>query len=413
MAGEKPTNYFRTRFPVHALAAFFFTIPLSTTAVEITSTTLLGVWLFSGKLLGGTWARSRDLAPVLLFMLLPLLGWFWSPAPEAALAAAANARFWLVTLAVASMGLGALHHRLATGAFLAGLALTCALATAQYAGLYPLAPGTVRYGLFHCYMHGTLSLFLAFSLMLLSRLFREAVGLKTRLTFAALAVFFLFSLFVVIPGRIGYLAFALGLPVMVCNFLGLRFNWKAAAVLALVLLAAALSPTVRHRVSEAMSDVDHYQAGRIDTSLGSRVEMWKFSARLLKEKPLAGGGPGAFETRWKTDKPAGIVANYLNPHNTFCHVAADYGLMGLALLGWVLFAVGRAARAYRGSFRGFLGAGFLLVFLVGSLTNSLITGVTNTVWSAAFAGLLLSSTPLFRVFAPRTPPSLPKDGPEA
>lgn len=413
MAGEKPTNYFQTRFPVHVLAAFFFTIPLSTTAVEITSTTLLGVWLFSGTLLGGTWARSRDLAPVLLFMLLPLLGWFWSPAPEAALAAAANARFWLVTLAIASMGLGALHHRLAAGAFLSGLTLTCALATAQYAGLYPLPPGTVRYGLFHCYMHGTLSLFLAFSLMLLSRLFREASSTKARFACAVLAAFFLFALFVVIPGRIGYLAFALGLPAMVCNFLGLKFNLKSVAVFALVLAAAALSPTVRHRVSEAMSDVDHYQAGRIDTSLGSRVEMWKFSARLLGEKPLAGGGPGAFEARWKTDKPAGIVANYLNPHNTFCHVAADYGLLGLALLGWVLFAVGRAARSFKGSFRGFLGAAFLLVFLVGSLTNSLITGVTHTVWSAAFAGLLLAPTPLLRVFAPRSGAPPPKDGPDA
>lgn len=162
-----------------------------------------------------------------------------------------------------------------------------------------------------------------------------------------------------------------------------------------------------------MSDVDHYQAGRIDTSLGSRMEMWKFSARLLAEKPLAGGGPGAFETRWKTGKPEGIVANYLNPHNTFCHVAADYGLLGLALLGGILFTLARASRSFRGSFRGFLGAAFLLVFLVGSLTNSLITGVTNTVWSAAFAGLLLSPTPLFGLFAPRTPPPTPKQGPDA
>jgi len=75
-----------------------------------------------------------------------------------------------------------------------------------------------------------------------------------------------------------------------------------------------------------------------DGSLGVRFVMWKATARIIKERPLTGVGPGA----WEADIPlyqaegAQLETDYY-VHNEFLQLLAEYGLVGWLFL-LLLFA---------------------------------------------------------------------------
>ena len=398
---------FVSRFQAIALGAFFFALPLSTSATEIAGGVFLGTWALSGRLTDASWLKARRLAPVVLLMLLHLVGALYAPAGGPALAALNKVRFLAYALAIPAMGFPDSAIRAAVKAFLGGLSLTCLIALLQFARVLPNAGQPPRFALFHGYMHGTLSLMLVFGLLLTAWLFRSCATPRERLGNALLAVLLLAALMLAIPGRIGYLAFLLALPFIVYSYVRQSFSLWVASALAVALLLPAFSPSLRRRVAEGCQDLAAYSQGRHDTSLGARLEMWKFAWQLFRRAPLAGNGAGAFEALWPAGKPAGIVANYTDPHNTFFQVAADFGIAGLAVLALFLFAVGRCAWEDRHGFRGYVGFCFLGIFLVGSLTNTMIAGLTNTVWTAAVAGLVLTARPAWKNGSKTVTPPVP------
>ncbi len=408
MPENSTVQAFATRFQAVALGAFFFALPLSTSATEVAGGVFLGTWALSGRLTDATWLKARRLAPVVLLMLLHLVGVLYGPARGTALAALHNVRFLVYALAIPAMGFSDGDIRAAGKAFLGGLSLTSLIALLQYGGILSHTGQPPRFALFHGYMHGTLSLMLVFGLLLTARLFRSCATPRERLGNALLAGLLLSALMLAIPGRIGYLAFLLALPFIVYPYVRQSFSIWVALGLAAALLLPAISPSLRQRVAEGFHDLSAYSQGRQDTSLGARLEMWKFAWQLFRRAPLAGCGAGAFEALWPAGKPAGIVANYTDPHNTFFQVAADFGLVGLAALALFLCAVGRCAWENRREFRGYVGFCFLGIFLVGSLTNTMIAGLTNTVWTAAVAGLALTARPFWKAGAGTGLPAPPE-----
>jgi O-antigen ligase len=98
---------------------------------------------------------------------------------------------------------------------------------------------------------------------------------------------------------------------------------------AMALAAWRFSPAVRERVRGA--SLDHP-----DPAVQARLEMWRDTRAMIRSAPWLGYGPGsymwAFPKFKQTD--AHMLFNYA--HNEYLHTAAEYGMLGLALMGGVV-----------------------------------------------------------------------------
>ncbi len=140
--------------------------------------------------------------------------------------------------------------------------------------------------------------------------------------------------------RGGFLALAAFLLVM---------WWKLRRKLAITLLAAvgaalALAFMPAHW-TERIASIGDYDR---DASAMSRFESWGFALDLALERPVVGGGFGAFELNEVTGDFG--EPSYLNAHSIYFEVLGEHGFVGLALflaLGASALLLGR--RVIRGS----------------------------------------------------------------
>jgi O-antigen ligase len=157
-----------------------------------------------------------------------------------------------------------------------------------------------------------------------------------------------------------------------------RFGTKGVLVGALLACvvaaaAAALSPHLRYRVSNLMTEVQDYEANGafVASSAGIRLEFWKKSLRVMATAPLIGHGTGSIEEMFRRDAMgrsgiSAIVTN--NPHNQTFNIGIQLGLLGIAAL--YAMWVGHALLFCRAGLAAWLGLAVVLQNALSSLTNS-------------------------------------------
>lgn len=80
-----------------------------------------------------------------------------------------------------------------------------------------------------------------------------------------------------------------------------------------------------------------------EQSVEERVVPATYSLDLIRDFPVLGSGGGSFYNAFSRYRPAEIALFYDHAHNDYAEIAADTGLLGLALLaGVALLAAGRA-----------------------------------------------------------------------
>jgi O-antigen ligase len=85
---------------------------------------------------------------------------------------------------------------------------------------------------------------------------------------------------------------------------------------------------------------------RQEDTFGLRVRLWKAGARMVADNPIRGVGPGNFVTALPRYGQAGDMTKRLRAHNSYVSVAAEMGLVGLALFLLIHFlALKRIHRA--------------------------------------------------------------------
>jgi O-antigen ligase len=189
---------------------------------------------------------------------------------------------------------------------------------------------------------------------------------------AALAVLFLANVYFISTGRTALVV----VPVLLA-ILGFRFyGWKGMAgaiVLAVLLFAAAwpLSPFLRLRVHDSISDLQKYQADNSATFTGMRVEFLKNAVRFVADAPVIGHGTGSMPELFRRaaegrSGAAGVVS--VNPHNQILAVAIQLGVIGSALLiaMWI---------AHLALFRG---TGLLAWFGVVMVVQNVVSSMFNS-----------------------------------
>lgn len=108
----------------------------------------------------------------------------------------------------------------------------------------------------------------------------------------------------------------------------------AAAVLGLGL--SMLNPTIRYKLGSIFKGANSAvtQTKAPDQSIGTRLILWKTGIKMIKDRPIFGGGPGSVKTLFPLYCPPPYPENQIwgSLHNLYIHQTAERGLVGLAAL---------------------------------------------------------------------------------
>ncbi|XUT84280.1 O-antigen ligase family protein [Cupriavidus metallidurans] len=187
--------------------------------------------------------------------------------------------------------------------------------------------------------------------------------------------------------------------------LGVRMFVVAGAAVAVLSSGAYLVPDspVSKRVNQAVTEVQQYEQGNTETSVGMRLKIWHIGLQYFSEHPWTGVGVGQFarilhgsEFCQHTESLACVLEH---AHNDIVEAASTTGIPGLiTMLGLFLVPAalfGRTMRASgaraipQGVSLGGAGLSVVLASLICGLTQVTMAHQANVVFYAGLIGLLL------------------------
>lgn len=273
-------------------------------------------------------------------------------------------------------------------AVVTGTVFTAGISLLQYSGLIPMRDQGAPVGLLNGSLTGAFSLLLVFSAGICSYLFKQAHDRRSHWLFWGAIVLLLADLLLAVPGRTGYLA-AVVLGGYILYNLAQGSKLLAAGLVLLALCVGLNSTVLSQRVQAVQSDLTQYSVGAgAKTSVGARFEMWKVSWELFQKNPLFGAGTNGFKKRWEQEVVKRAAYSFDNPHSTYFYLLANYGIVGIGLLLFLLWRMARFAWLYRQNLAGVAIFCYLIVFMVGSLTNTMLTSSFYLSWLAIMGAIM-------------------------
>ena len=203
------------------------------------------------------------------------------------------------------------------------------------------------------------------------------------------------------PARSGQLLLLVLVPAAL--FLLYPGRWRLfippAGLVAVLLLL--LVPEIRAHFLLGIHQLVHFSPDQanVHSSWGIRmVAMWG-GALLFLEHPLFGVGTGDFyreilhlQSQHMIPATPGFIMN--TAANSYLSVAASLGVVGLVFFLWMLVALGRECWHARRTAAGWFAMGYLAIYVVGGLFNSMNWGYADAITIALMAGLPLAAAHL-------------------
>ncbi len=224
--------------------------------------------------------------------------------------------------------------------------------------------------------------FAAYALILFAFLYK-----KYRYPALFLALYALFDTLFLSFGRTGYILFFILMLLLLWQLFKIK-GLISGMVLAIIVAIGLyhFSPTLQKRLISGFNDVEKYEQGHPEnTSLGMRLEYYKYSWELFKESPLFGKGTGSFETEYAKISPRPTQ----NPHNEYLMIATQWGLIGVILFVGMLVSLWNMAKVLP-LFEGYVAQGLALTMGSICLFNSALLDFTEAHLFAWLVGLLCS-----------------------
>ncbi len=399
---------FVERLPSHLLTALIFTIPITTAGSNVFAALLLVAWL-ARRQFRTDWQELCG-NPVALaalgFFGLHVVGLLWSADLSQGLAA--TQKEWKFLLLPVFLFSARTHH---AGRYVGALLLSMALCIAasfciRFGVLEPWGRATidnpVPFGTHVVY--GPLlafAVYLGAERLLFGHL-RPAVKAAVAVLLAAMAT----NLFM-IAGRAGHVMFFGALAILawqlVTNLRGGRettqtIAFMTAAGAAVGIAAAALlvafltSSAFRTGVTDAVADVQSFDVDPA-SPVGERVAYAAAGVDVFLEHPLVGVGTGDLPRQIDEALTSrGLdVRRRSNPHSMYVMAMVQFGVLGLAALGWLFVAQLRVAwRRGDGNAPtlGRIGVAMPLLYAVICFAESYLAVHATALLFAAFSGFL-------------------------
>ncbi|WP_175775598.1 O-antigen ligase family protein [Burkholderia anthina] len=221
----------------------------------------------------------------------------------------------------------------------------------------------------------------------------------SRAAYAGVAAWSLINVFVMLQGRTGQVVALLLILVVAVRFVlllrrqsALRAGLAAGALLlAGAALVAAACTEHNGRLVKVVSEVQQYRQSDAATSTGLRLEWYKKGFELYRARPVLGYGAGGLEFEFQkltAGKTAAEGQLTSNPHNEYMLMAVQLGTLGVLLFVNLIVQIARGSRALDPRSRHLL-LGWLAIFAIGSLANSLLLDFAEGHLLVLLAGILL------------------------
>jgi O-antigen ligase len=224
---------------------------------------------------------------------------------------------------------------------------------------------------------------------------------RQRILLGAAAALLVSNIAFVTFGRSGYVvlvACAIALAWFAFARPGMRQRWTIVAMVVVAIGVLLASPKVHQRVDLAVKEMDGAVTELNDSSkkqeyasMGVRVHYWKNTLEMIQERPLLGVGTNGFEPAYRqhvAGRPGWAGSVIHDPHNQFMKIAAEQGLIGLAIFLAFLAAtvfMQRPDSVYR-----LLGLGVLFAWCTTSLANSHFSTFSEGSFIFLWLGAMLS-----------------------
>jgi O-antigen ligase len=203
----------------------------------------------------------------------------------------------------------------------------------------------------------------------------------------------LYNLFFMVEGRTGQLL-ALAL-IMLFAIQRLAFKERLLAVLAIaVCLGLFLGFSDKaSRINEGFANTQAYlqeQPDQSKSSMGQRFTFWKYSLKLIAEKPWFGHGTGSFAGEYQRVAAGEKTVMTQNPHNEFMMIGVQLGLFGLIpYLGFLATLIYYSQKLSDQD--KWLAEGLVMSLLITSLFNTPFFDHTEGHWFAAMIALCFAA----------------------
>jgi O-antigen ligase len=235
----------------------------------------------------------------------------------------------------------------------------------------------------------TQGILIAFFTFFLAHKIFDSRGLMQTLYITILLLCF-YNLFFISEGRTGQLIVMVLMPLFALQ----RFSKKGVllSVLMMTLLVGGFigfsSKAVRIKEGIATAKVHllHDHAEQSEYSMGLRFTFWKYSARLIAEKPVFGHGTGSFSSAYQ--RISGKTSQ--NPHNEFLLIGVQLGAMGLLFYAGFLFSQYYYAKLLPERDK-WLAQGVFATLITTSLFNSPLLDHTEGHWFTMMIALCFAA----------------------
>ncbi|HEX9684400.1 MAG TPA: O-antigen ligase family protein [Burkholderiales bacterium] len=381
-----------------AAIALGFSIPISTALDNLLLAVLLAGWLASGA-----WREKWDavhanrvaLAALVLYALL-LAGTLYGAATPGDARVTLGKYLDLLWIPVlAWLFREAAARRRALYALAVSLALVLLTSFLLMADLLPhasiikgdsVAPFVMK-------TRQTHGLLMAFGAFLFLQLAVAAAAPRMRILWSVLALLAVANATLVVPGATGYIV--LGTLALYIGYVWK--GWRGIAVATgAVAGAVAVLMTVpgpfQERVLRIESEIRQWQPGIAEdgSSAGQRIEFYRVSLQIVKDRPLLGHGTGSFTIAYAEKMKGQQAMLTRNPHNEYLHWMVQLGLAGLAGLLYLFWTHWRLAPNLASPLERHLARGLILTMAVGCLFNSWLMDHTEGLLFVWLTGLLFA-----------------------
>lgn len=362
--------YQRESTLILALCALLFSIPLNNSAKSISFVVAI-ILLLINKINLPTLrylVRQPWVLTLLAFLALACSACLWSPASWADQSYVLKKYLKLLSLPVLALGFTSSNARYwGLRAFLAAMFITALVAIAKT--IMPLywhnnTPGFV----FRNYIMTGHMMALASYLAGYFAITRP----NQRVPYAMLFLLFSYEVLFLSLGRTGYIIYFVLMALLMVQTFNKRQLATGIFTLAVLISAAVyFSPKVQQGLISIVQNVEHFQQGDKNTSVGYRLQFQQFAYQLFKEKPLFGHGTGSYSYYFSQRQPVpSWHTQSREPHNQYWLIAAEYGFVGLALYFGLLLALIRTCWHLRETKN--IAMALIIPFLIGSMSDSLL-----------------------------------------
>jgi O-antigen ligase len=220
---------------------------------------------------------------------------------------------------------------------------------------------------------------------------------KWQLLMLALSILAACNVLLMTQGRTGYMVImALGLY-LTFSF----FHWRNLLLgLGLVITASSMfyisSPKIQSRIALTVHEAQSWkpmQGNNEASSIGTRMDYYTNTFKIILKNPLLGVGTGGFEAAYAKEIAGTSMAPSNNPHNQFLLFWAQTGILGLSSFLILLAVAWQNATRLPTITETMLARGILITITMGCLFNSLLLDHTEGLFFAWFFGLLFAGLP--------------------